>query len=120
MAKQSALTNFHKSNLARLVERDGWLLAAHFGDSAREYATVRSTAGFIDLSHRGLLQFTGPDRFSYLQGMLSNDLRLLKPAQGQDAAILNQQGKVLADVRVLCSENSFYLDFWEGLKDTIV
>jgi folate-binding protein YgfZ len=52
--------------------------------------------------------------------MLSNDLRLLKPAQGQDAAILNQQGKVLADVRVLCSENSFYLDFWEVLKDTIV
>jgi len=120
MAKQSALTNFHKSNLAQLVERDGWLLPAHFGDSAREYAAVRSAAGFIDFSHRGLLQFTGPDRLSYLQGMLSNDLRLLKPAQGQYAAILNQQGKVLADVRVLCSENSFYLDFWEGLKDTIV
>ena len=120
MAKKSVLANFHESNGAHLVECDGWILPAHFGDSAREYAAVRSAAGIIDLSHRGLLQFTGPDRFSYLQGMLSNDLRLLKPALAQGAAILNQQGKILADVRVLCSENSFYLDFWEVLKETIV
>ncbi|MGB7952195.1 MAG: aminomethyltransferase family protein [Candidatus Binatia bacterium] len=120
MAKQSALTNFHKSNLGQLVERDGWLLPAHFGDSAKEYEAVRSAAGFIDFSHRGLLQSTGPDRLSYLQGMLSNDLRVLRPGDGQYATILNQQGKVFGDLRVLCSENSFYLDFWEVLKDTIV
>jgi folate-binding protein YgfZ len=120
MAKQSALSTFHKSNLAQFVEQDGWLLPARFGDSAREYAAVRSAAGFLDFSHRGLLQFTGPDRLSYLQGMLSNDLRLLGPGQGQYATILNQQGKVLADLRVLCSENSFYLDFWAILKDKIV
>jgi aminomethyltransferase len=67
-----------------------------------------------------MLQFTGDDRLSYLQGMLSNDLRPLKMFDGQQAAILTQQGKVIADVRVLCSLNSFYLDFWEPLKEKIV
>jgi folate-binding protein YgfZ len=120
MTKQSQLMDFHKSNGAVCIERDGWLLADHFGDPAAEYAASRSAVGLIDLSHRGLLQFTGPDRLSFLQGMLSNDLRPLKPFDGQYAAILTQQGKVIADVRVLCSLNSFYLDFWENLKEKII
>ena len=110
----------HRSKGADFVERDGWLLPADFGDVAGEYKAVRSAAGLIDLSHRGLLQFTGPDRLAFLQGMLSNDLRILQPFDGQYATLLTQQGKVIADVRVLCAMNSFYLDFWENLKDKIV
>src|SRR5690242_6634536 len=119
MAKQSSLMEWHRSNGAVCAERDGWLLPVHFGDPSAEYAAVRSTVGLVDLSHRGLLQFTGPDRLSFLQGMLSNDLRVLKPFDGQYTAILTQQGKIVADARVLCSLNSFYLDFWETLKDKI-
>jgi folate-binding protein YgfZ len=120
MAKQSLLTDFHRSNGAVFTERDGWRLPVHFGDAAAEYESVRRAAGLFDLSHRGLLQFTGPDRLSFLQGMLSNDLRPLKTFDGQYATLLNQQGKVLADLRVLCALNSLYLDFWENLKDRIV
>jgi folate-binding protein YgfZ len=120
MSKQLPLNDFHRSNGAAFVERDAWLLPAHFGNAAAEYAAVRSTAGFIDLSHRGLLQLTGPDRLSYLQGLVSNDLRSLNPGNGQYATFLTQQGKVLGDVRILRSENSFYLDLWEFIKDKIV
>ena len=120
MAKQLPLVKFHKSNGAEFLEVDGWLLPAHFGNSAAEYAAVRSAVGLMDLSHRGLLQLTGPDRLSFLQGMLSNDLRILKPFTGQHATLLSQQGKVIADVRVLCAMNSFYLDFFESLKEKIL
>jgi folate-binding protein YgfZ len=120
MAESSSLMDFHRAHGAVFSERDGWELPGHFGDPAAEYAAIHSAVGLIDLSHRGLLQFTGPDRLSFLQGMLSNDLRSLKPFDGQSAAILTQQGKVVADVRVLCAMNSFYLDFWENLKDKIV
>lgn len=120
MAKQSTLFEFHKLKGAVFAERDGWLLPMHFGNPAAEYDAVRGAAGLIDFSHRGLLQITGPDRVAFLQGMLSNDLPALKPFEGQFATILNQQGKVLADVRVLCAMNSLYLDFWETLKDKIV
>lgn len=120
MAKQSPLSSFHKSNGAEFVERDGWLLPAHFGNSAAEYAAVRSAAGLMDLSYRGLLQLTGPDRFSFLQGMLSNDVLALKSFTGQYATLLSQQGKIIADVRVLCALNSIYLDFFESLKAKIL
>lgn len=120
MAKQSALFEFHKLRGAVFAEYDGWLLPIHFGNPAAEYDAVRGAAGLIDLSHRGLLQITGPDRVAFLQGMLSNDLLALKPFEGQFATILNQQGKVLADVRVLCAMNSLYLDFSESLKEKII
>ena len=120
MMKASPLINLHRSNGAVLAERDGWLLPAHFGNPAAEYDAVRRAAGLIDFSHRGLLQFTGADRLSFLQGMLSNDVRALKPFDGQYAALLTQQGKVLADVRVLCAMNSLYLDFWENLQEKIL
>jgi glycine cleavage system T protein len=119
MAKQLPLSEFHESNGAVFTEREGWLLPIHFGNAAAEYQAVRSTAGLIDRCHRGLLQFTGPDRLSFLQGMLSNDLRDLEPGEGQYATVLNQQGKVLGDVRVLRSDNSFYLDLWDFIKDRI-
>ena len=120
MAKQSTLVDISKSNGAEFLDVDGWRLPAHFGNSAAEYAAVRSAVGLMDLSHRGLLQVTGPDRLSFLQGMLSNDLRVLTPFTGQYATLLSQQGKVIADVRVLCAMNSFYLDFFESLKDKIL
>jgi folate-binding protein YgfZ len=120
MANQSRLSDFHRSNGAVFAESDGRILPARFGEPAKEYHAVRSTAGLLDLSHRGLLQFTGPDRLAFLQGMLSNDLRALTPFEGQHAAILTQQGKVIADVRVLCAMNSFYLDFWANLKEKLI
>jgi len=120
MAKQSVLIEMHRSNGAVFIEHDGWLAPAHFGDVAGEYRAVRSAAGLIDFAHRGLLQFTGPDRLPFLQGMLSNDMRVLKPFDGAYATLLTQQGKVIADVRVLCAMNSFYLDFWANLKDKIL
>jgi folate-binding protein YgfZ len=117
MAKRSTLHDLHERQGAAFVEQDGWLLPDHFGDPASEYEAVRNSAGIFDLANRAMLQFTGEDRLSYLQGMLSNDLRPLKVFDGQQATILTQQGKVIADVRVLCSLNSFYLDFWEPLKE---
>jgi folate-binding protein YgfZ len=119
MAKQSSLTDLHRRHGATFVEQDGWQLPEHIDQPIAEYDAVRKAAGLFDLSHRVLLQFTGPDRVSFLQGMLSNDVRLLKMFDGQPAAILNQQGKVIADVRVLCAMNSIYLDFWEPLKEKI-
>jgi folate-binding protein YgfZ len=120
MAKQSSLDSLHKVHGAVFVEKNGWLLPSHFGNPEAEYRAVREGVGLIDLAHRSLIQFTGPDRVSFLQGMLSNDLRLLKPFDGQQATILTQQGKIIADVRVLCALNSIYLDFLEFLKNKIL
>ena len=120
MSKQSSFVSLHQANGALLADYAGWLLPSHFGDPAIEYQSVRSSAGLLDLSDRAVLTITGPDRMSYLQGLISNDLRPLLPGQGLYAAFLNQQGKVLGDCRVLCTEDSLVLELWEPIKRKIL
>jgi folate-binding protein YgfZ len=120
VAKQSDLFEFLQGQGAVYVETEGWLLPRTFDSTEAEYRAVRGAVGLIDMPHRHLLQFTGADRVSFLQGMLSNDVRALQMFEGQHAAILTQQGKMIAEVRVLCALNSIYLDFWEPRKETIL
>lgn len=120
MPKQSPLNEQHRANGAHFVEQEGWILPLHFGDPLAEYRAVRSRVGIFDLCHRALLRFTGPDRVSYLQGMVSNDVKQLPPGAGTHAAVLDVQGKILADVRIFCLEDSFLLDLWEPLKEKIL
>lgn len=120
VAKQSPLQEQHQANGAHFVEEEGWILPLDFGDPLAEYRAVRSQVAILELCHRGILRFTGPDRLSYLQGMVSNDVKQLTPGEGIHAAVLDVQGKILADVRIFCLEDSFLLDLWEPLKEKIL
>jgi len=113
--KSSPIEEFHKGRNAAFVDHDAWRLPSHFGNPMAEYRTVRSTAGWLDLANRAVLSFSGPDATDWLQGMLSNDIKALGPGQGAQATILNIQGKILADVRVLCAEDAYLVDLWEPL-----
>ena len=75
MAKRSLLSDLQERQGAIFAAQDGWLMPEHFGDPVGEYESVGKSAGLFDLADRAMLQFTGDDRLSYLQGMLSNDLR---------------------------------------------
>lgn len=118
--KQSPLHDFHQGNGAAFVERNGWTLPDHFGDSAAEYDAVRAHAGWLDLADRAVLEVTGPDSVEWLQGMLSNDVKGLEPGTGVPAAVLNIQGKILADVRVLRTEDAFLVMLDEPLASGVV
>ena len=120
MSKQSPLIGIHHANGAILGEYDGWSLPRHFGEPHEEYCAVRRAVGILDRSNRAVLEFTGADRLSYLQGLISNDLRMAPSGEGTDAAFLSQQGKILADCRALTTDDSFIVDFWEPLKPRIL
>jgi folate-binding protein YgfZ len=61
---------------------------------------VRERVAIIDRSDRGLIVVSGRDRASYLQGLLTNDVVVLKPGEGCYAAYLTPQGRMIADVYV--------------------
>ena len=113
--KISPLDNFHKGNGAVFLGREGWSLPAHFGNPGAEYDAVRSGAGWLDLADRAILSITGPDSTEWLQGMLSNDVEALGAGDGAPAAVLNIQGKILADVRLFRTDDAFLLDLSEPL-----
>ena len=54
-------------------------------------------ATFALLDDRGVLAVSGPDRRSFLQGLVSNDAEKVGPAQARYAALLTAQGKYLHD-----------------------
>lgn len=120
MAKPTPLIEFHRANGAKMTEENGWILPSHFGAPLEEYQAARSGVGILDLCDHAVLQLTGPDRVSFLQGMVTNDVKKLAPGTGMAAAILDVSGKILADLRVLCAEEFFILLLWEPLKEKIV
>jgi glycine cleavage system aminomethyltransferase T len=120
MAKHSALLDLYRARGATLIEREHWLLPAHFGDPFAEYDAVRNSVGILDLCQRSLLRFTGYDRASFLNGRVSNDVHALTVGQGLHAAFLDVHGKVLADARIFCSTDFLLVDVPEPRKETIL
>jgi len=49
---------------------------------------------------RGLLELRGPDRLTFLQGMVSNDVKALALGTGCHAALLDSTGHILADLHI--------------------
>lgn len=69
-------------------------VAAHYGSFSGEQRTLVRGDGFVDLSHRGVLRISGPDRLTYLHSMTTQHLESLAPGQPTEALILSPQGHV--------------------------
>jgi folate-binding protein YgfZ len=63
----------------------------------------------LDLGFRTLVRATGPDRATFLQGMLTCDVAALRPGQAAHGLLLTIQGRVTADVRVLATADDLLL-----------
>ncbi len=82
-----------------------WLVPAHFGSPEAEYRILRQAAGLIDYSIYAVIEASGNDRLDFLHRILTNDIRRLKPGQGARSALLNANGKFLAELIVLALED---------------
>jgi len=74
------------------------------------YTALREDAAWMDLSGRGKIRATGDDRARLLHAMTTNQVESLKPGEGCYAFFLSAQGRILADVNLLCFEDHFLLD----------
>ncbi len=74
------------------------------------YNELRSGAAWLDVSGRGEVRVGGEDRARFLHAMTTNHIQQLKPGTGCYAFFLTAQGRILADVNVLCRQDSFLLD----------
>jgi len=64
----------------------------HYGDPVREQRALERGEGRVDLSHRGVLRVTGPDRLSWLHSLTTQHLLALAPGQGTTTLVLSPQG----------------------------
>ncbi|MFG2693518.1 YgfZ/GcvT domain-containing protein [Kitasatospora sp. NPDC048407] len=69
-------------------------VAAHYGNLFREQRELAAGRGFTDLSHRGVITVTGPDRLSWLHLLLTQHVSELPPQQATEALVLSPHGHV--------------------------
>ena len=66
----------------------------HFGDPMREQRLLDAGEGAIDLSHRGVITISGPDRLSWLHSLTTQHLSDLVPGVGVTTLVLSPQGHI--------------------------
>jgi tRNA-modifying protein YgfZ len=69
-------------------------VAAHYGSFNLEQRALAAGEGFVDLSHRGVLRVTGPDRLEWLHSLTTQHLSGLEPGRPTVALVLSPQGHV--------------------------
>src|SRR5437763_5951264 len=67
-------------------------------------------AHFVVLEDRGVLAVSGPDRRSFLQGLVSNDVEKVAANRAIYAALLTAQGKYLHDFIMVEHDEAIWLD----------
>jgi aminomethyltransferase len=66
-----------------------------------EDGALRTGAALFDASAREVVRVTGPDRVSFVQGMVTQDVDALPVGAVADAALLTAKGAMVADARVV-------------------
>jgi len=74
---------------------------------------------FFDLSARAKLRVTGADRFRFLNGQITNDLRKASETGAIEACVLNAKGKVNAHIFIAALGESFLIDAEPELRETM-
>jgi folate-binding protein YgfZ len=81
--------------------------------------TADKPCALFDLTGRGCLSIGGKDRAEFLHGMVTNDVKRLRPGQGCHAAILTPKGKMRAEMNVYATEERLLLDTPPELAGTL-
>jgi folate-binding protein YgfZ len=77
---------------------------------AAQYTAATDAVGVIDRSERGKLALSGEEAVAFLDSLLSQDIAAIPLGGGADATLLEPKGHMLAEVRVLRTEDELLLD----------
>jgi hypothetical protein len=91
----------------------------HFGQPGEELQAATQGTIIADLSHLGLLQVDGADAVTFLQGQLTNDIKLLDGSNSQYAGYCTAKGRLLAIFLAFAHHDHLYLQLNRTLKESI-
>jgi tRNA-modifying protein YgfZ len=80
-------------------------------------ATARSF--LLDLSARAKLRVSGADRFRFLNGQITNDLRKANETVAMEACVLNAKGKLNAHIFIAALPESLLIDAEPELREIL-
>jgi folate-binding protein YgfZ len=114
------LRDYHEVSGAVFRMEAGWDVPMGYGSLDREVDAVRRAAGAVDFSDRAKIRVRGADRLTFLDGLVTADLKVLVPGRSVYALVLDEVSHVLGDLRVTALEDAFVLDTEAAQKDALV
>ena len=69
---------------------------------------------FHKLENKSIIKIFGRDKFSFIQGIISNDVEILKKKSSIYSSILSPQGKFIVDFFKPGTLIITYHDMWDG------
>jgi aminomethyltransferase len=96
--RRTSLYDRHLAAQAKLVPFAGWEMPVQYDGIRSEHVAVRRSVGVFDVSHMGQVETRGPDAPSFLQRMLSNDVRRIPEGGAQYSVMCREDGGVLDDL----------------------
>ena len=76
-------------------------VAAHYGNPMIEQRSLAAGRAIVDLSHRGVLGVSGPDRLTWLNSIASQELRSLAAGESTEMLLLDPTGHLEYAIRLL-------------------
>jgi len=88
-----------------------------FGLSYDEEQTAYSNLVLADLNHYALIEASGDDTTEFLQGQLTNDIKLASDNMSQLSAYCNPKGRILASFRIFKRQNHYFLQLHADIME---
>ncbi|AVV41922.1 folate-binding protein YgfZ [Streptomyces sp. ID05-04B] len=95
-------------------------VAGHYGDLFREQRALADGAGFVDLSHRGVVAVTGEDRLSWLHLLLTQHVTDLPVGQAAEALILSAHGHIEHALYLVDDGTTVWAHVEPGTQDALI
>jgi aminomethyltransferase len=80
---------------------------------------LRQGAAWLDLDGRGRIVARGRDRARLLHAITSNEVKKMVPGDSCYAFLLNPQGRIQADLQLLCLADHFLIDTEPELREKV-
>ncbi|HEX5337831.1 MAG TPA: folate-binding protein, partial [Gallionella sp.] len=99
------------------VLQDG--IAQHYTDAASERLATRDGTVLCDLGQFGTLRVAGEEAQTFLQNLLSNDIRAVNPGHAQLSSLNSPKGRMLASMLIWQTGTDYYLQLPRALCEPI-
>ena len=83
------------------------------------YQALLDGAAWLDLDSRGRIVARGRDRARLLHSLTSNEVKKMNLGDSCYAFLLNPQGRIQADLHLLCLADHFLIDTDPGLREKV-
>lgn len=98
----------------------GYPVVESYGSEVDEAVTARISAAVVDRSDRCKVRVTGEDRLTFLDGLVTNDVKALGPGRVLHAAVLTDKARVVGDLWMYGFRDHYILDIARDLTDKVL